>query len=88
MNRNAILQAASNLINGERKAAYGDVAEAHSRIAAIWSALLGHPVLPAQVPLLLAGMKLARLAHDVEHVDSWIDVAGYAALGGEMTGDK
>lgn len=88
MNRNQILQAASNLINGERKTTYGDVAEAHSRIAAIWTALLGYPVSPAQVPLLLAGMKLARLAHDIRHVDSWIDVAGYAALGGEMAGGE
>jgi len=54
-------------------------------IAARWSVTLGRPVSPAQVVLCLIDLKLARLAHDPEHEDSRIDVAGYAALLAEVT---
>jgi hypothetical protein len=56
----------------------------HARIAAIWSAILGHPIKPPQVALMMAGLKLARLAHDPQHRDSSIDAAAYAALGAEL----
>lgn len=38
------------------------------------------------VAALLALMKIARLAHSPDHADSWTDLAGYAALGAEVSG--
>jgi hypothetical protein len=37
-------------------------------------------VSPAQVVLCLIDLKLARLARDPKHLDSQVDVAGYAAV--------
>ena len=36
----------------------------------------------------MIGVKLARLAETLDHDDSWVDIIGYAALGGEIINDK
>jgi len=41
--------------------------------------VLGAKVTAAQVALCLIDLKMARLAHDPKHLDSIVDVAGYAA---------
>lgn len=82
--RSEILATADDLINGERDASYGDALDSFTRIAKLWTATLGIEISPTQVALLLAQLKLARLAASPTHEDSWIDLAGYAALGGEI----
>jgi len=84
LTRDQILSDASALINGDRHDDYGSAYDNHLRIATIWGVILGVPVTPAQVALCMAGVKIARLANDITKTDSWIDLAGYAALGGEM----
>jgi adenylate cyclase len=42
-------------------------------------------VSPAQVAICLIDLKLARLARDPKHLDSMVDVAGYAACLREVT---
>ena len=64
----------------ERRDDYGDPADQFKAIAARWSITLGMPVSPAQVALCMIDLKLARLAYDPGHVDSVVDVIGYAAL--------
>ena len=64
----------------ERRDDYGDPAGQFKAIAARWSITLGMPVSPAQVALCMIDLKLARLAYDPLHVDSIVDVIGYAAL--------
>tara|TARA_S200002703_G_C3795496_1_gene245601 strand:+ start:1629 stop:1922 length:294 start_codon:yes stop_codon:yes gene_type:complete len=64
---------------------YGSVAENFERTADIWSAILGTQVTAQQVALCLIGLKVARLTYDPDAVDGWIDVAGYAACGGEVS---
>jgi hypothetical protein len=32
----------------------------------------------------MVGVKIARLVNDPSKADSWVDIAGYAALGSEM----
>jgi hypothetical protein len=46
---------------------------------------LGTNVSPAQVALCLIDLKLARLIRDPKHLDSQVDVAGYAACLREIT---
>jgi hypothetical protein len=82
--RQEVLDTAGDLISGDRDVIYGDATESFTRIATIWSALLNHPVTPAQVGMMLAGMKLSRLSTAPDHRDSWVDLAGYAALGAEV----
>tara|TARA_R110000868_G_scaffold226520_4_gene479123 strand:+ start:452 stop:712 length:261 start_codon:yes stop_codon:yes gene_type:complete len=85
MNRVELLDFTSGLISGARQADYGSPAEHFAAVAAVWSVLLGHPVTPVQVPLLMAALKLVRASHNHTHLDNWIDLAGYAALAGEIS---
>lgn len=64
----------------ERRDDYGDPAEQFKAIADRWSITLGTPVTPAQVALCMIDLKLTRLTYDPRHVDSVVDVIGYAAL--------
>jgi hypothetical protein len=64
----------------ERRDDYGEAADQFSAIAARWSITLGMPVTPAQVALCMIDLKLARLTYDPRHIDSVVDVIGYAAL--------
>ena len=64
----------------ERRDDYGDPAEQFRAIADRWSITLGMPITPAQVALCMIDLKLARLAYDPGHIDSLVDVIGYAAL--------
>ena len=64
---------------------YGTVADNFERTANIWSAILGTQVTAQQVALCLIGLKVARLTYDPDSVDGWVDVAGYAACGGEVS---
>jgi len=84
MKRDEILKTAEKLINGPRAQDYGDAYENHKRIADFWSIILGQPVTVAQVYQCMIALKMARLIQTPDHDDSWIDICGYAALGGEQ----
>lgn len=86
--RFVLLTDAMNAVS-ERGSSYGTVEENFGRIAGLWSVLLEKDVTPAQVALCLAALKMARLMQTPDHRDSWVDLAGYAGCGGEIThGDK
>ena len=87
MNRKEILNKAESLVNGPRAKEYGDAHENHARIAQMWSVLLDKPVTIQQVYQCMVAVKLARLVVTPDHEDSWIDICGYGALGGEETSD-
>lgn len=72
----------------ERGSSYGSVEDNFNRIAGLWSVLLEKEVTAAQVALCLAALKMARLVETPNHYDSWVDLAGYAACGGEVTFEK
>lgn len=82
--RRQVLRSAEALIHGDRQQDYGDPRESFARLASLWSATLGHEVTPAQVALCLLQLKVSRLCVTPDHADSWIDAAGYAALGAEV----
>ena len=86
------LAAAQKLIKGPRAKDYGPVKKNHQRIADIWTILLDkklkEPITPEEVVACMVGVKTARLAEDINKDDSWIDIIGYAALGGEIINDK
>lgn len=85
----SILDKAKALITSERSNAYGPPEENLETIGIIWGALLnrhlstsvaGHigPIDPRLVAVMMAGLKLSRLACNLNHEDSIIDLAGYA----------
>ena len=86
MKRDKLLDTAKNLVNGPRAEDYGDAYENHERVAQLWSTILGQDVSVSQVYQCLTALKLARLIVTPTHQDSWIDIAGYASLGGEIDG--
>ena len=71
-------QAAAVVAN--RRETYGDPVTSMTAIAQRWSIPLDQPITPAQVALCLIDLKLARLTHQPDHIDSMVDIAGYAAV--------
>ncbi|HEX6010359.1 MAG TPA: DUF6378 domain-containing protein [Geminicoccaceae bacterium] len=69
----------------DRRSSYGDPADLFGRVAARWPQVIGAEVTPVQVGLCLLDLKLARLAADPHHLDSLVDVAGYAACVREIS---
>ena len=78
MNGPELLEHAAGLVNRRRRE-YGEPVDLFEQIAKRWSLSLGVKVNPAQVVLCLIDVKMARLARDPKHLDSQVDVAGYAA---------
>jgi len=79
MNGESMLKQAAAVV-ANRRETYGDPVVAMPAIARRWSITLGRPVTPTQVALCLIDLKMARLVHDPAHLDSLVDVAGYAAV--------
>ncbi len=86
MNATMLLQHAVGVVE-QRERIYGSPEALFAQIAARWSLVLGITVTPAQVALCLIDLKLARLTRDPSHLDSIVDVAGYAACLREVTRD-
>ena len=83
MKREQILNKAKVLISGERAIDYGDAYVNHKRIAELWTTILGKNITVEQVYVCMIAVKLSRIIETPDHEDSWIDICGYAALGGE-----
>jgi len=79
-----ILDTAKGLVCGDRRASYGDATASFTRLAKLWSATLGTPVTAEQVSLCLIQLKVSRLVVSPDHSDSWVDICGYGALGGQV----
>ena len=82
--RDLVLSAALSLVNGDRAKDYGDAFEMHRRIASGWTEILGVEVKPHEVALCMAWLKISRLVETPDHYDSFVDLAAYAALAGEI----
>lgn len=68
----------------ERQAEYGGPERNMAIVAKRWSLVLGYEVSAQDVVLCLLELKLARLTFQPAHMDSIIDVAGYAAVLAEL----
>jgi hypothetical protein len=86
MNKEDVLITASNLISGQRADDYGSLEDNFGRIAIMWGVVLGRVVTTEQVALCMASVKMCRLVNSPDHADSWVDLAGYAAIGSELAG--
>ena len=90
MNRDEVLNKAMQLINGPRAKDYGDAYDNHARIAEGWNIIMREALnttgylTPSHVALMMDWIKTCRLLNTIDHVDSWIDKAGYTALGAEF----
>jgi hypothetical protein len=84
MKRSEILAKAEQAVTVDRAATHGDVENNFATLAAIWSVRLGVSITPAQATIMLIDLKTVRAWGNQMHADNWIDMAGYAACGGDM----
>lgn len=84
MKRTDILNDALAAICGDRDQQYGTPEKSFECISALWSAYLGKFVTPDMVADMMILFKVARNRTGVPKADNWVDIAGYAACGGEI----
>ena len=81
--RESILDAAKRCVCGDREQDYGSPEDNFAVIAALWTAYTGTDITPKDVAMMMALLKIAR-AKAGSKPDTYIDLAGYAACGGEL----
>jgi len=88
--RSNLLHEASELVNGARNDAYGSPSANQKAIADLWRAYLSgvSELRDSDVAVLNILQKIARLQQSPNHRDSWVDIAGYAAVGFEVSQEK
>lgn len=90
MNRAQILEAAAKCVGGDREQNYGSPENNFQTIANLWTVYLAStgkltaPIPTKDVAAMLALLKIARIASGHAKEDNWVDLAGYAACGGEI----
>lgn len=91
MTRKEILEAAERCVCGERQDQYGNPENNFSVIASLWTTYflaaneehIGE-FRPEDVAIMMALLKIARIATGNAKDDNYIDLAGYAACSGEI----
>ena len=87
MTRGEILDKAKEIVSSDRQSQYGTPEDSFNKIGKLWSAYTGFDFNPVDVSVMLALLKVARIANSPQHADNWLDLAGYAACGGEIATD-
>tara|TARA_R110002153_G_scaffold135275_1_gene284778 strand:+ start:205 stop:516 length:312 start_codon:yes stop_codon:yes gene_type:complete len=89
--RDDILCEAMQCITVDRAATHGDAEDSFQTIADGWNWYLCNRTLPddpltaADVAMLMVLFKIGRICGNSTHEDNYIDLAGYAALAGEIS---
>jgi hypothetical protein len=87
--RDEILQLARTAV-GDRGRKYGEPEQSFEKIAVLWNGWLkirkAGELDGVDVAVMLALMKVGRIAGDPSYLDGWVDLCGYGACGGELAG--
>lgn len=89
MTRKETLEAALKCVLGDREQDYGTPENNFRAVANMWADYLSAKkepldIEPKDVAAMLALLKIARIASGHSKADNWVDLAGYAACGGEL----
>ena len=91
MTRQEILTKAATCVCGDRELDYGSPEHNFNTIANLWTSYMDAKLRdarfcfsPRDVAAMLALLKIARIASGHAKDDNWVDLAGYAACGGEI----
>jgi hypothetical protein len=85
--RHQILQKADECVNGSREQDYGSPENNFQLIADLWNSYISNPSVrlePVDVAMMMSLLKIARIRNGGGSGDSFVDLAGYAACGGEI----
>lgn len=88
MTRGEILDKAKEIITKDRVNRYGEPENTFGVIAKLWSIYLEQKVEAEDVAMLMALLKIGRLAFDIQNEDSLLDAIGYLACAGELIGEN
>lgn len=88
MTRAEILKSAECCVCGHREQDYGSPENSFFAIAKLWTAYKGTDFTPVDVAMMMALLKIARIKTGTATEDSFVDLAGYAACGGEIAGNR
>jgi hypothetical protein len=94
MTRSEILDTAKSLVTGDRQDEYGTPQLVYGVVAQMMEAYLNGrrraethiTISPEDVLIVMALVKIGRISTGKVRADSYIDLAGYAALAGEVAG--
>ena len=86
--RKHILSEAERCVCTDREEAYGSPENNFSLIARLWREYLDtdKPITAHDVAIMMALLKIGRIASGQVKEDNYIDLAGYAACAGEIAG--
>jgi uncharacterized protein DUF6378 len=84
MNRDEILRTAATYVTQDRQTDHGPPEANFLKIAHLWASYLGIGISSHDVALMMILLKVARANGTPSHLDNWVDIAGYAACGGEL----
>lgn len=82
--RAEILHEAEHCICGQREQDYGSPEDNFGTIAQMWTAYTGTLITALDVAMMMCLLKIARIKNGGGTGDSFVDLAGYAACGGEI----
>ena len=84
MTRFDILDTAGEIVGGHRVTDYGEPEDNFGVIARLWSAYLGIDISDVDVSMMMVLFKAGRIKSGTATEDSFVDICGYAACGGEI----
>jgi len=79
-----LLEKANTLIAGDREKDYGDKVHNHQNIAKLWSSYKDIEITAHDVAIMMVLLKIARTKLGVVSEDTYIDMAAYGAIAGEI----
>ena len=88
--RKRVLSEAERCVCGQREQDYGTPEDSFEMIGKLWTVYLDYAkkIDAHDVAAMMALLKIARISENPQHMDSWVDLAGYAACGGELAGKE
>jgi hypothetical protein len=86
MEANDMLAEASCLLADSRMKTYGSFWNNHRRIGVMWGELLEleESIPPETVAVMMALVKISRIANDSTHTDNYVDAIAYLSGAGEL----
>ena len=88
MTRTEILHEAETQITGQREQDYGSPENNFALIANLWSDYLDAEITALDVAMMMCLLKIARIKNGGGTGDSFVDICGYGACGGEIYDGK